>query len=110
MRNRTFTSLFELNQELKKYLASKMDEVMKERKLSRNQLLTHELEKMACLPDSSFELFDFKRCKVHPDCHIRHQKNCYSVPYRFVGKEVEVKFNDKMIHIYSETDWVSISF
>jgi transposase len=108
MRNRTFTSLFELNQELKKYLASKMDEVMKERRLSRNQLLAHELEKMACLPDSSFELFDYKRCKVHPDCHIRHQKNCYSVPYRFVGKEVEVKFNDKMIHIYSETDLIGI--
>lgn len=108
MRNRTFTSLFELNQELKIYLSSKMTEVMKERRQSRIELLSHELEKMNPLPITSFELFDYKRCKVHPDCHIRHQKNCYSVPYRFVGKEVEVKFNDKMIHIYFETDLIGV--
>ncbi len=108
MRNRTFTSLFELNQELKKYLAEKMTEVIKERGASRNDLLIHELEKMASLPESSFELFDYKRCKVHPDCHIRHQKNYYSVPYRFVGKEVDVKFNHKMIHIYSEIDLIGV--
>jgi transposase len=108
MRNRTFTSLFELNQELKKYLASKMNEVIKGRGKSRNQLLIHELEKMNPLPHTSFELFDYKRCKVHPDCHIRHLKNCYSVPYRYVGKDVEVKFNDKMIHIYSETDLIGM--
>lgn len=108
MRNRTFTSLFELNQELKNYLSTKMNEVMKERRQSRNELLAHELEKMNPIPEATFELFDYKRCKVHPDCHIRHQKNCYSVPYRFVGKEVEVKFNDKMIHIYSETDLIGV--
>lgn len=108
MRNRTFTSLFELNQELKIYLTSKMDEVIKERRRSRNELLSHELEKMNPLPEATFELFNYKRCKVHPDCHIRHQKNCYSVPYRFVGKEVEVKFNDKMIHIYFETDLIGV--
>jgi hypothetical protein len=85
-----------------------MNEVIKERKISRNELLSHELERVNPLPVMSFELFDYKRCKVHPDCHIRHQKNFYSVPYRFVSKEVEVKFNKKLIYIYSETDLIGI--
>jgi transposase len=107
-RNRTFTSLFELNQVLKEYLAEKMNYKILNRDMSRNELLAIELPEMHDLPLAPFELFDYKKCKVHPDCHIRHQRNFYSVPYRFVGREIEVKFNDKMIYAYSEADEIAI--
>ena len=107
-RHTTFTSLFELNSVFKKYLIEKMDFKILSRGMSRNELLAIELPEMHDLPAVPFELFDYKICKVHPDCHIRHQRNFYSVPYRFVGKEVEVKFNNKMIYIYCETEEIAI--
>ncbi|MDD4973841.1 MAG: IS21 family transposase [Bacteriovorax sp.] len=107
-RHTTFTSLFELNSVFKKYLIEKMDYKILSRGMSRNELLAIELPEMRDLPPVPFELFDYKKCKVHPDCHIRHQRNFYSVPYRFVGKEIEVKFNDKMIYAYCEADEIAI--
>ena len=53
------------------------------------------------LPESPYELFYFTKRKVHPDCHFQHQKNYYSVPYRFVGREVDIKFNSRMVYAYS---------
>ena len=107
-RHTTFTSLLELNLALKKYLLEKMNEKMTERGLSRNELLAMELPHMKDLPSTPFELFNYKLCGVHPDCHIRHDRNFYSVPYRFVTKEVEAKYNSKMIHIYFETERIAI--
>lgn len=107
-RNKTFTSLLELNNTFKKYQIEKMNDIIASRMMSRNELLAIELPQMHDLPQTPFEIFDYKKCKVHPDCHIRHQRNFYSVPYRFVGKEVEVKFNFKMVYIYSETDEIAV--
>jgi hypothetical protein len=107
-RNRTFTSLLELNMALKQYLIAKMEDKIYSRGMSRNELLAIELPEMQDLPATPFELYDYKKCKVHPDCHIRHQRNFYSVPYRFVGKEIDVKFNNKMLYAYSEADEIAV--
>jgi hypothetical protein len=107
-RNTTFTSLLELNITLKKYLREKMDKKIPNRGMSRNELLAIELPDLRDLPATPFELYNYKICKVHPDCHIRLERNFYSVPYRFVGKEVEVKFNSKMIYIYFGSETIGI--
>jgi transposase len=107
-RNHTFTSLLELNNTLKVYCIEKMQEKIKNRGMSRLELLALELPAMRDLPSTPFELFDYKKCKVHPDCHIRHQKNYYSVPYRFVGKEVEIKFNNNMIYIHLDASEIAV--
>lgn len=107
-RHTTFTSLLELNLAFKKYLAEKMNHKIPSRGLSRNELLAFELPKMHDLPTEPFELFTYKKCKVHPDCHVRFNRNFYSVPYRLVGKEVDVKCNSKMIYIYFDTEEVAV--
>jgi hypothetical protein len=104
VRNKTFTSLFELNQALKEYLNEKMKVVMKERNKSRLELFSEEKILLRNLPEYRYEIHHFKTAKVHPNCHIQHLKNFYSVPYHFVGKEVQVKFNHKLLHIYHNTD------
>lgn len=107
-RHTTFTSLLELNLAFKKYLAEKMEQKILNRGLSRNELLAIELPKMHDLPTEPFEIFSYKICKVHPDCHIRFNRNFYSVPYRFVGKEVDIKCNSKMIYIYFNSEEVAV--
>lgn len=106
VRNKTFTSLFEINQALKEYLIEKMKVVMKERNKSRLELFAEEKILLRNLPEYRYEIHHFKTAKVHPNCHIQHLKNFYSVPYHFVGQEVRAKFNQKLLHLYHNTDLV----
>lgn len=104
----TFTSIYELNRAMWVYLKTKMNQVIPCRGKTRQQLFEEELAVMKDLPSTPFEFFTYKNCKVHPDCHIRHQKNCYSVPHRFVGKEVEAKISSKMIYIFFEAEEIAV--
>jgi hypothetical protein len=106
VRNRTFTSLHEINQALKEYLEEKMKVTMRERNKSRLELFSEEQALLHALPVHRYETCHFKTAKVHPNCHIQHLKNFYSVPYHLVGQEVQVKYNQKILHIYHKTELV----
>ncbi|MCM2351967.1 MAG: IS21 family transposase [Bacteriovoracaceae bacterium] len=106
VRNRTFTSLYEINQVLREYLVERMKVVMKERGKSRLELYLEEKTLLRPLPEYTYEICHFKTAKVHPNCHIQHLKNFYSVPCHLVGQEVQVKHNQKLLHIYHKTDLV----
>jgi len=106
VRNKTFTSVHEINKVLWGYLAERMKIIMRERGKSRLDLFSEEVQLLRPLPEFRYEICHFKTAKVHPNCHIQHLKNFYSVPYHFVGKEVQVKFNQKLLHIYHRTDLV----
>jgi len=107
IRNRTFTSLIELNQTLRDWLLEKLQAEIRGRGQSRVFYYEQEKNLLKSLPDSPYEIFYFKRAKVHPDCHFIHEKNYYSVPYQFVGKELDIKFNGKEVHAYSETSRIA---
>ena len=104
VRNKTFTSLFEINLELKKYLHEKMKVTMKERGKSRLELFELEKTHLGHLPVVPYEFSHFKVAKVHPNCHIQLEKNFYSVPHQHVGQEVIVKFNQKLVQVYRHTE------
>lgn len=107
IRKKTYTSLVELNQDLKIWLKKKNNEVMKGRGHSRSYFYNQEKDQLKELPLESYEMSYFKTAKVHPDCHIQHHRNFYSVPYKYVGKEVNVKFNSKTIHIFYKTERIA---
>ena len=54
--------------------------------------LFREVEQQALqeLPVEGFDLRDIRIAKVHSDCHIVIDGSFYSVPYKWVGGEVEV--------------------
>ena len=108
IRNKTFTSLSELNKELKNWLVKINNDVMKERGKSRKEFLEKELSALSKLPASAYEIFYFKKGKVHPDCHIQHERNFYSVPHLYVGKEVDIRFNAKMLYAYYQTKNIAV--
>jgi transposase len=107
IRNFTFTSLIELNNALRDWLLLKLQEEIRGRGQSRAFFYEHEKPLLKALPCSAYELFYFKKVKVHPDCHFIHDKNYYSVPHQFVGKELDMKFNSKEIHAYFETQRIA---
>jgi len=108
IRNKTYTSLGELNRDLHDYLRGKQQEIIKERGKSRAQLFEEEKLFLRPLPAFPYEIFYFKKANVHPDCHIQHNKNFFSVPYIHVGKEVCVRYNQNMIYIYVNTECVAM--
>jgi hypothetical protein len=84
------------------WLLEKLQEEVRGRGQSRAFFYEQERSLLKSLPESPYELFYFKKVKVHPDCHFIHDKNYYSVPYQYVGKELDIKFNGKEIHAYFE--------
>jgi len=53
------------------------------------------------LPVEPFDLCDVRLAKVHSDCHIVVEGSFYSVPYRWVGSEVEVHVHKRVVEIYA---------
>jgi hypothetical protein len=55
------------------------------------------------------ERFDpphWAECKVHPDHHIQFRKALYSVPTRYVGKEVSVRGDQKLVRIFCQSQLI----
>lgn len=101
VRNRRFTSLFELNQELKAYLVELNTAVMKDYGVSRQQRFEEEKKHLKTLPNSEFVFTEWKSAKVHPDCHIQVEKNFYSVPHSFVGQVVRIRLSAKLLEVFT---------
>jgi transposase len=59
-----------------------------------------EKDKLMPLPLEHFETPTWKEAKVHADQFIQFEKNFYSVPHVYVGKDVWVRATEKLIHIY----------
>jgi transposase len=107
IRHKTFTSLIELNYFFREWLLKKLQVEIRGRGQSRAFFFEQEKTFLKSLPDQTYELFYFKRAKVHPDCHFIHEKNYYSVPHQYVSKELDIKFNGKEIHAFYETNRIA---
>jgi transposase len=60
-------------------------------------------EEKTCLLPLSEERFDVPRwgsVKVHPDHHIRFGNSLYSAPTQYIGKEVSVRRDSRLLRIY----------
>lgn len=107
IRKKTYTSIYSLNQDLWDFLKVRSKQVMKDRGFTRDELYLKEMEFLSPLPQYDYEIYYFKKAKVHPDCHLQHEKNFYSVPYKYVGKEVTVKFNKKLVFILWDSEVIA---
>lgn len=102
VRNRTFYSLPELNGAFREYLQDLNGRIMKDYGVSRADRFAKEKPLLKPLPETPFEIADWKHAKVHPDCHIQFEKNFYSVPFQWTGSEVRVRFTEKTVTIFGE--------
>ena len=102
VRDRTFYSLDELNITFREYLERLNNAKMKDWGVSRGERFEGEKHLLKPCPDQNWEQSEWRTAKVHADCHVQFMKKFYSVPYRFVGREVRVRITTKMIDIFDQ--------
>jgi len=100
-----FFSLEELNKEILRLLESYNDIKFQRMNCSRKELfLSTEKHTLKALPMGFYELKEFRNAKVQRMGHIylSADKHYYSVPYRYVGQNVEVQYNHSSVEIFYE--------
>ncbi len=110
LKGKRFDSLEELNSYLARWnrnIAS-----LRIHGTTRRQVITHflETEKPALLPlpDRPFEHFHFGTRKVHYDGHIQVENAYYSVPHHLLGETVTVRWTDRMVKVYHDSEVVAV--
>lgn len=103
VRNRTFTSLVELNQVLREYVAAFNLKIHRTFSRTRKAMF-EESEKAALmpLPKNAYLVQTFGRAKLSRDCHLAFDHNFYSSPHQLRGLELDIWATDKTIEIYHE--------
>lgn len=59
------------------------------------------------LPAAVPELCEWKRAKVHGDCHVQLAKARYSVPYRLAHRSVWLKATETSVHVFYEHELIA---
>lgn len=100
-RHHKLFSVDELNQALAPLLDRYNNKVIKHLQKSRTELF-EELDKpyLNPLPMNSYVYKQFKIAKVNQDYHVTLEKCNYSVPFKYIKEEVEVRYSTQSVYIY----------
>lgn len=107
-RHHKFFSVDELNQVLAPLLDKYNDKIIKHLQKSRSELF-EELDKpyLNPLPMNNYVYKQFKIAKVNQDYHITLEKCNYSVPFKYIKEEVEVRYSTQSVYIYHKHKLIS---
>ena len=101
IRSNKFYSLAEVNRFLHSLLEIFNNRIQRKYGLSRRQkYVASEVAVLLAIPESPYEIGEWKKHKVHPDCHIQVAYNFYSVPYKYRGLEVDVRVNSSLLQVF----------
>lgn len=106
-----FFSLEALNAEIQVLLDAYNDKLFSQRNTTRRQeFLAVERDCLSALPASPYELRYFKLVRVHKMGHVylSENKHYYSVPYRLIGKQVTICYNESTVEIFSKKERVAV--
>ena len=105
----TFFSLAELNEQIWLLLKGYNNRPLYQQQISRTeQFETHEKQLLMALPTNRFEFKQVKKAKVQKNCHVWLEKHHYSVPHSYVGKQVQLHYNNRNVEVYYELDRIAL--
>lgn len=110
LRNEVFHSLKELNAAIKDQLDKHNTTPYQQRSGTRHELFhTHELPVMRPLPSDLFEVKKIIKAQVRRNYHVylSEEKNYYSVPYQYVGRQAIAIYTSTMVEIYIDNQRVA---
>ena len=99
-RNDTFFTLAELNEAIWQKIDAINAAPFQRRPGSRLEVFkAEECECLKPLPTACFELAEYRKAKVAPDYHVQVDSMRYSVSYKLIGKQCEIRFTTNRIDI-----------
>mgnify|MGYP003376566438 CR=1 FL=1 len=100
LRDRLFTSIWEINEAIKPLLEEFNTRVQKTYGKSRRELFEQvERQSLKALPALPYEFANWKLARVNIDYHIEFERHYYSVPYYLVRKDVELRITERLVEI-----------
>lgn len=67
-----------------------------------------ERPKLLKLPKEDFIFSKTSRAIVHPNCHVAYGGNYYSVPYAYIGCEVDVIEINRLVKVFYKNDEIAL--
>ncbi len=110
LRNRTFHSLNEINLAITDLLEQHNNTMFSRRNESRRQVFEDsEKQYLKPLPADPFELKYYRTATVQKNSHILlgQDKHYYSVPMRYIGKQVSVIYTANDVNIFFENQRIA---
>ena len=110
LRNRTFHSLNEINLAIAELLEQHNNAMFSRRNESRRQVFeSSEKQHLNPLPADAFELKYYRTATVQKNSHILlgQDKHYYSVPMRYIGKQVSVIYTADDVNVFFENQRIA---
>jgi transposase len=109
LRNRRFFSLGELNQAIAELVADLNARPMRRLGVSRRDLFL-ELDSPAlkALPAEPYEYAEWRVRRVAPDYHLDIDGHYYSVPYRLIREQLEVRVTARTVELFRKGERVAV--
>lgn len=98
-----FFSLTQLNEAIYRLLEQYNDYTFQNKDASRRQQFFEvEKDQLQALPPQPYMIRHYKRGKVQKISHVflSDDKSYYSVPYQYIGKHVELRYNQNIVEVY----------
>ena len=111
LRDMVFFSLFELNKEIRRLLEAYNDLLFQRKGSSRRELFQSiERSMLKALPLAAYEMKDYRRAKVQKMGYVYFSpdKNYYSVPYRFIGRQTQIHYTNSWVEVYYNSERIAI--
>lgn len=111
LRDEIFHSIDELNEAIRGRLKIHNETPFQKKEGTRRSVFeSAELPLMRDLPTDLFEIKKMTRAKVQRNYHVflGEEKNYYSVPFKYVGKQTTVVYTTSIVEIYLENKRIAL--
>jgi transposase len=109
LRNEKFFSFADLNDAIATRVAIINETPFQKRAGSRlSVFLEEECTCLKPLPPERFELAEYKVAKCSIDYHVQVDSQRYSVPYRLIGRKLEVRLTEREVKVYDGREEVAV--
>lgn len=109
LRNQVFFSIAELNKVIKELLEKHNQQHFQKEQISRRERFEQEeVKELLELPKSRYELKQYKKAKVMKNCHIQLDKRYYSVPFRYIGKNVKIIYTPSHVQVFYKGERIAV--
>lgn len=71
-----------------------------------NAFVQRELPAMRPLPSEPFEIARWATPTVHPDCHVQVDARFYSIPWRYIGRVIDVRVGERVVRAYADGELI----